>query len=114
MRSRLLCLSAVMFFGVCRLVSSQEVPFRDDLSGVWSHCALLAGRFLALACARSVIRLRLQRAAVTDGRCCWTCRSRSGSTLRQCQRRTENVLPRDNSTAGRRCFSVFWMASASG
>ena len=35
MWSRLLCLSAVMFFGVCGLVSSQEVPFRDDLRGTW-------------------------------------------------------------------------------
>jgi hypothetical protein len=108
MRSRLLCLSAVMFFGVCRLVSSQEVPFRDDLSGSLESLRAFgwkipgagvrsAGDSIEITASGGDRRQVLLDVPVEVGK--YYCGSVSV--------RTENVLPRDNSDRGATLFFGF-------
>ncbi len=105
MRSRLLCLSAVMFFGVCGLVSSQEVPFRDDLSGTLESLRTFgwkipdagvrsAGDSIEITASGGERRQVLLDVPVEVGK--YYCGSVSV--------RTENVLPRDNADRGATLF----------
>ena len=108
MRSRLLCLSALMSFGVCGWVRSQEVPFRDDLSGSLESLRAFGWKIpgagvrsaagsLEITASGGERRQVLLDVPVEVGK--YYCGSVSV--------RTENVLPRDNFDRGATLFFGF-------